>query len=412
MNEFEMLLPYAGNPTTQKILALLSEGHSRKETASIVGLSYDAIKKRVQVARKRAALLGFSPEHDMTHTVPENYHVKGVSTLYKNGTPVMQWVKSAVNQEAVSEMVAELIAGMKDEITPIGEITESGVEYESDVIPWINIGDAHVNMLSHSDETGQGFNLKAVEIELCKSINMMLSTMPDYERVVINDLGDFTHMENFEGFTHASKNLLDKDGHFPAMIRTAVRIMRYIVESCLNKFKHVDLIINQGNHSRTNDIWMAELFRQVYSNNPRLHILDNTNVFIPYRMGNTFVMTHHGDKCKTTQLANVMAYDYPHDFGETRYRYIYTGHVHHKSQSVESNGVVVETFNTLAPRDKYAHDHGYRSASAITAILLSKTYGEVGRYVIPAELVQDAIIREQGGKGSVFEMKRPRVYSV
>lgn len=412
MIDNEILLEFTNTKKEKEVITLLSQGFSNSEVAKKLQISRNAVSKRKRRVLDRASLRGYSPEHDMTHTTPETHLVKGTSTLYRNGNPVMQWVKTGLNMEKVSEILHEMVEGMKDDLTPIEEIPASDVEFETDVIPWLNIGDAHVNMLAHVNEVNHGFNLKTVEIELCKAINMLIGSMPNYERVVINDLGDFTHMENFEGFTHASKNLLDKDGTFPQMVRTAVRIMRFIVESCLKKFKFVEVVINQGNHSRTNDIWMSELIRNVYADNPRLHVLDNSNVFIPYRMGNTFVMTHHGDKCKASTLANVMAADYPKDFGDSKFRYIYTGHVHHSNQRIEGNGVVVESFNTLAPHDKYAHDHGYRSQSAITAVLLSKTYGEIGRHRVPVEMVQDFMLKEHGSDKNVFELKTNKVYTV
>ena len=41
---------------------------------------------------------GHSPEHDMTHTVPDGYLMKGASTLYReDGSIAAQWIKSTVD---------------------------------------------------------------------------------------------------------------------------------------------------------------------------------------------------------------------------------------------------------------------------------------------------------------------------
>lgn len=200
-------------------------------------------------------------------------------------------------------------------------------------------------------------------------------------------------------------------GTYGQMIRMAIRLMRFIVSSCLERFPYVDLIVNQGNHSRVNDIWMAEFFRQLYENCDRLSVLNNEGVFIPYRMGNTFVMVHHSDKCKLNNLASVMVSDYPEDFGETTFHYIDIGHVHHKQAIKEYPGMVVESFNTLAPLDKYAHEAGYRNRSSITVVERSKTYGEVGRKTLPVERIKDMILLESGKPG-YFETKRKQVHTV
>jgi len=183
--------------------------------------------------------------------------------------------------------------------------------------------------------------------------------------------------------------------------------MRFIVDKCLEKSKFVDVIVNQGNHSRTNDIWMAELLRVAYGESGRVNILNNESVFIAYRMGNTLVMTHHSDKCKPKDLVNVMTSDFRKDFGETEHHYIDIGHVHHGMVMKEHPSVFVESFNHLAGLDKWAHDFGYRNRKSITIILRSKTYGEVGRRLLP---IQEIRARLTNASGKISKPKE--VYSV
>jgi hypothetical protein len=87
----------------------------------------------------------------------------------------------------------------------------------------------------------------------------------------------------------------------------------------------------------------------------------------------------------------VVATDFASDWGETTYRFVYIGHIHHSMKLKEAGGCTVESFNTLAPSDKYAHDGGWRSRQSITIVELSRTYGEVGRRVLPIERVRDLI---------------------
>ena len=120
-------------------------------------------------------------------------------------------------------------------------------------------------------------------------------------------------------------------------------------------------------------------------------VIDNDSVFIGYRMGNTFVMSHHSDKCKHNKLVDVMATDFREDFGEAKYKYIDIGHIHHKSIAKEYGDVTIESFNQLAPMDKYAFEGGGRSRSCLTCVLRSRTYGEKGRLIITAEEVKDLL---------------------
>jgi hypothetical protein len=189
------------------------------------------------------------------------------------------------------------------------------------------------------------------------------------------------------------------------MIRAYRRIMTAIVQRALTKAVHVDVIINQGNHSRTNDFWMAECLRAQFDHSGRVHVLDNDNVFIGYRMGNTFVMIHHSDKCPPQRLVNVMTTDFRKDYGETEFHYIDMGHVHHHFVSKEHPGVVIESWSHLAPNDKWAHDAGYRSRKSITVVFRSKLFGDVGRRHLPLEEVRARI-------ASIGPSSAPRVEEV
>lgn len=386
------------SPTVRDLefIEAIEKAKSMRGAARLLGVGEASVRRRVESLKKRAALRGHSPEHDMTHVVPDGYKVKGVSTYYdKDGKPAGQWVKSAEDSERQAELMREMIAAFVADL-PAMQVQPWPLDWQSDVIPWIQIGDAHIGLLAHANEVGENFNIKIAETELCGAIGILIDELPNCERLVINDLGDGTHIENFEGRTEASGHILDHDSRFPKVIKAYSRIMRFIVEKALTKARHVDVIVNQGNHSRTNDIWMAELLRVVYGHTGRVHVLNNDSVFIAYRMGNTLVMTHHSDKCKPSQLAHVMTNDFRKDYGETEFHYVDVGHVHHGMVLKEHPGIFVESFNHLASLDRWAHDSGYRNRKSITIVLRSRRFGEVGRRVLPIQEIRSRIDKAVG----------------
>jgi len=376
------------------------------EAARQLGVSRQTIQNSMKLLRKKAATQGFSPDHDMTHTVPEPYVVSGHSTLYKDGKPVIGWVKTKLDSQKYLELIKETVEHFIQDMPAIN-VLPAPLDYQNDIIPWIEIGDAHLGMLAHAAEIGENFDLKIAETEICAAIGILIDELPMCERMVINDVGDFTHYENFAGTTEASGHALDYDTRFPKMIKVYSRVMRFIVEKALTKAQNVDVIVNQGNHSRTNDIWMAELLRVAYGHTGRVNVLNNDTVFIAYRMGNTLVMTHHSDKCKPSQLVHVMTNDFRKDYGETEFHYIDIGHIHHGMVLKEHPGIVVESFNQLAAMDRWAHDFGFRNRKSITVILRSKTYGEMGRRLLPIQEIRD---RLAGSKAATTSEKQ--VYTV
>ena len=86
----------------------------------------------------------------------------------------------------------------------------------------------------------------------------------------------------------------------------------------------------------------------------------------------------HGDQAKMAQLPLLMAAKNPEAWGRSKYRHIYTGHIHQQT-GIELSGVTVESFRTPAPTDAWATGMGYYPGRSLTAITLHKIDGEISR---------------------------------
>ena len=96
-----------------------------------------------------------------------------------------------------------------------------------------------------------------------------------------------------------------------------------------------------------------------------------------------------GDTVKPERLPGIMAADRPDDWGASRHRYWYTGHIHSKN-AIEFPGVQWESFRTLAPADSYAASHGYRSGRDMVLIVHHRDFGEVERHRCDVGMVTPA----------------------
>ena len=357
-----------------------------RKTARKFGVSIGTLGNSLKRLQLKAIRRNYSPEHGMIYVAPEGVRFAGDTTLIKNGETILQWVKRRPDEQAHLDAVTKAVEGLIESF-PKATPSQAPTGIDKDIIPWIQIGDAHLGMLAHASEVGENFDLKIAKAELCGAIGLLIDELPPVERIVINDLGDFEHVENLSGTTEASGHILDVDTRLSRVIEVAVEVMIFTVEKALQKAQHVDVIVNQGNHSRSNDLWMTVLLRRLYAHTGRVHVLNNSSVFIAYRMGNTLVMTHHGDKCKPNRIVNVMTHDYRKDFGETEFHYIDMGHVHHAMVCKEHPSVVVESFNHLSSLDRYGHDGGWRNRKAMTVVYRSRKFGDVGRRVLPIQEV-------------------------
>lgn len=329
--------------------------------------------------------------------VAEGFALKGYSEFTKteHGTPI--WLKTVKAEQDYYAAVVEAINARPARLIDIPPPRFQTFDAR-DVVPWLNIGDAHIGMLAHEVEAAANFDLKIAKAEILQAAFDLIDLAPDCETMVINDLGDGTHYENMKAETERSGHRLDYDGRFYKMIEAYLDIMEAIIEKALRKARMVHVIINQGNHSETNDYWAAMHFRRLYSRvgEDRVKVLPNLSPFIGYRMGKTFVLVHHGHKVKPERLREIMSSDFAIDWGEATFRYIDGGHIHHFSAK-ELGGAEWCSFNNLAPLDKHAFDGGWRSKQAMTLVLRSRTYGDLGRHKMPIEKVWDAILKTSPG---------------
>ncbi len=380
------LYEYA-TPRQKEFLDAIGQYGSATAANAALGLAGDVVGKSMRRLKVFAAKQGYAPEAGIDHPVAQGFNLKGYSHFTKTAAGEPIWLKTRAAENDYWDGIRSAIEAVQP-IDP--NILPIPAEPQSDIVPWLQIGDAHIGMVASEAETGANFDIGIAKREICAAAAALIDEAPECERMVVNDLGDGTHYETFRAMTEASGHAVDYDTRYWKMIDAYLEISEFIVERALAKAQTIDLFYNQGNHSRSNDIWMAAHMRSMHRHNPRVNVMRNESPFIAYRMGKTMVLVHHGDKVKPEGLRNVMASDFAADWGETEFRYIDGGHVHH-SQRKELEGCIFESWNNLAPRDKYAHDGGWRSRQCMTLVLRSRRYGEVGRRVMPIERVRDIV---------------------
>jgi hypothetical protein len=382
----EKLKQYA-TPRQLEILEAIERTGSQRGAAKALGIARGTIFNMMQSVKKRAAKSGHSPEHDMTRTVPDGFLVKGVSTMYaKDGTIAAQWVKSAIDRERQEAIMREAFEAMAETLPRVATRPVQEEGYDTSLMACYPIGDAHIGMYSWGEETGEDWDLKIAERLHCTAMAHLVESAPRTEEAVIINLGDWFHADNMEGVTTRSGHHLDTDSRYAKMASVGIKIMRQCIESALQKHKRVRVINATGNHDDTTSLMLSICLANVYENEPRVHIETSPSAFHYFRHGKVLVGVHHGHSTKAERLPGVMATDRAKDWGETEYRYWWTGHVHHQSLK-DYAGVSVESFRVLAAKDAYAHWGGYRAPRDMKCIVLHSEYGEVARSTVNPAMV-------------------------
>lgn len=335
-----------------------------------------------------AARRGWAPEHQMVHPVAPGYAVKGTSTLYgDDGSVRAQWVKTTTDQQAQQEAIEAAVLAMSSQLPRVAPRKASGV-WSTDLLTAYPIGDPHIGMYSWAAETGEDWDLELARNVHCRAMDALVQAAPATEQAIIVNLGDALHYDSMEAKTPRSGHMLDADGRYAKVIDVAVMTIRQCIESALTKHKSVHVVNVRGNHDETGAMWLARLLAIAYEREPRVTVDVTPSVFNYYRWGKVLIGMHHGHSCKPEKLPGVMAADRASDWGECSWRYWWQGHIHHESKK-EYPGVSVESFNTLAAKDAYANDGGWRSGRTMQAIVLHREHGEVARSRVNSAMFEE-----------------------
>jgi len=384
------LLQFCKTERQKAIISRVEEGKSQRVIASELGIGRGTVRGHLEAVKSIAAKQGYSPSHDYTHSVPMGYSVKGVSSYYgEDGKLVGQWVKSQSDKEhALRVALDHFKLGLKDELEGLAKPVPKpkNKKHKSRMAVTI-VGDHHLGMLAWSPETGgDPWDLQIAQETLIKGVDKLMQSTGDCAVGVLLNVGDLIHANSLKGDT-GSGTALDVEGRQGKTIRAAGNLFQIIVTRMLQQYDEVWLINARGNHDPDASLWLNEMLRMYYENDKRVKVLDNFNKFIYFEWGKNFVVTHHGDKIRTRQLYEAITRDYAEQWGRSKYRFAWTGHIHHK-QAEELGGLTWESWNVLPPPDAWHSASGYGAQRSISCVVLDKEHGEFSRFKVGIEALQ------------------------
>lgn len=374
-------------PRQSEYLDAVNKCGSHRKAAKHLNIHPSNIDNAIRAIKKRAAIRGYSPQHDMTRTVPDPFIVRGVSTYYNaEGKPSGQWVKSRVDDDKYQQMMLSAIDAMKDDIpreSPVN-IPLSG---NSKLCNCYVITDYHMGMLSWREETGADWDLKIAEQTIINWFAQAIKQAPEADQAIFAQLSDFLHFDGMDAVTPASKHLLDVDTRFAKVVRSAIRVLRAIINMLLNKYNKLHVLMLDANHDPVSQIWLREFFAVLYEDEPRITVDTSPSPYNAYEFGKVALFFHHGHKRNISNVSEVFAAQFREIFGRTKYAYAHLGHLHHIDVK-ENNLMIVEQHRTLAPADAYSARGGWLTGRDAKVITYHRDFGEVSRITINSAMLQ------------------------
>lgn len=386
----EHLREFATSARQHEILDAMKTHGSHRKAAVALGVNKSSVTECVNRLSARAAKRDPGEHQYNAKPVPVGFQIKGVSQYVdKDGKVAGQWIKSTADAAAQQEALKAAIAAVCEDITPVQPVHVQGDVYDN-LCNVYTLTDSHVGMLAWNAETHSGdWDLAIAEANLTQCFEQMVRSSPLAGTCVIAQLGDFLHYDSaVSSVTPMHGHILDADGRMPKMVKTAIRILRRVIDFALLKHKKVILLMAEGNHDISSSVWLRAMFQALYENEPRIEVIDSELPYYTYQHGSTMLAWHHGHLSKNEQLPMLFAAQFPKVWGGTTKRYVHTGHRHHTHEfTKELSGMTVNQHPTLAARDAYAARGGWMAERQVSSFTYSDKYGQVAKNTVTPEMV-------------------------
>lgn len=376
------LYEYA-TPRQCEILESLEQTGSGAATAAAMGVHRSLPQRTLKAVQAKAAKANYAPgTSNITAQVPAGFGVKRLSARFdKEGNAAGGWLISepdkAAQHAALMQAIEDVCNG-----TPPAPLVPPPTLTDSDLLAVYPIGDPHFGAFGWAEETGEDYDLKIADAVHRKAIDWLVGIAPPAREALLINLGDMLHANDSKNMTPGHGNILDVDTRYEKVMMVAVDMMIYATYRLLEKHEKVTVWNVRGNHDPEAHFAIALAMRHHFRDNPRVDVNTKPADYLYYRFGNNLIGSHHGHGAKGADLPLLMATDRKEDWGQTEHRVWLCGHVHHKSMK-EHPGCDVETFSTLAGKDAWHAQKGYRSKRGSSMIVYHRTDGEAVRYRVP-----------------------------
>ena len=250
----------------------------------------------------------------------------------------------------------------------------------------VDPADTHFGKLSSYVETGERYTLGIARQRVLEGVSALVGQAVkayQVERIMLVVGNDVLHVDNTTGSTTAG-TYQNTSGMWFEMFQTAKSTFIEVIEK-LVPIADVDVIYNPSNHDYMSGYMLVDSLASWFRNCPNVSFDATPAHRKYYEFGNSLIGTSHGDGAKPQDLPSLMANEAPQMWSRTKYRYVYTHHVHHKDRSrfLETKdfiGVSVVAVRSPSATDSWHAKKGFTGApKAVEAFIHSKDKGQISR---------------------------------
>lgn len=243
----------------------------------------------------------------------------------------------------------------------------------------VDPADIHIGKLATSFETGEDYNSQIAVKRVIDGVKGIIQKASGFniDKVLFIGGNDILHVDTPKRQT-TSGTPQDTDGMWYESFLTAKQLYVDVLE-LLMQVSDVHFVFNPSNHDYTNGFFLADVIQSWFRNCENITFDCSIAHRKYFAYGSNLIGTTHGDGAKPQDLPLLMAQESPKHWSETKHRYVYSHHLHHKI-SKDYIGVTVESLRSPSGTDSWHHRNAYQHATkAVEGFIHHKEFGQVAR---------------------------------
>jgi hypothetical protein len=250
----------------------------------------------------------------------------------------------------------------------------------------INPADIHIGKYAVEKETGDEYNSDVACLRVIEGVIGLIDKAKGFniDRILFCIGNDVLHVDNVYSTT-TKGTYQDTDGKWWEHYEIALKLYVKCVE-ILRELAPVDIVHSMSNHDYQSGFHLAQSLKAWFRHSNEINVDAGVSHRKYYRYGNSLIGLEHGDGAKMQNLPLLMAQEQPKLWSNTKYRYWYLHHIHHKVKhkwldGKDYIGVTVEYLRSPSSSDSWHSRKGFKSLKAVEGFVHEKEQGQVARLV-------------------------------
>lgn len=219
--------------------------------------------------------------------------------------------------------------------------------------------EAHLGKIANKIECTNVYNHEIVERRVKKVFEQVVEKQVTEKcataLIVIG--GDFFNSESNYATTNGTPQTAT-DTRYMEMYSIGLRLYCEGIETLKQHFNRIDVLLCSGNHARAMEHFLYRALECYYSKDNKVCFKDDYHETQSYVFGRCGLFFNHGDVNQKRLVASIPC-EFPDEWGQTRSRYLFCGHLHKLEVSNNENGLIFHRTPAICENDAWHYSNRF-----------------------------------------------------